>query len=1174
MGYVSNPGLLASAFIEGSAAFILLVLYALLAPSFKARFFRYWLAGWTVYVFLQALDIGFILRDGTWNTSLRFPISLAMAILLFVAVLECCGQRKHLMRLLPWFVIAASGCIAIEFVPRLQIAAEWGQSSLECLLYLSAGWALWRTQGRHRGVGWNLLAGAFLLRGLHGFDRPNWSGEPFFLFRVSFHGLFLIAAGIAMAVLVLEAGRTRNEDLNEKLRRLSLITVEATRSFRVDKALDGILRHLLENLGASSGAVLLFDEMPDSSALVLRASVGFGEGSLERYRRLSSRESWVQTVLDREKPVIVGHSTGASTPRWLQGREGLEGIATEILVRIPGSDAPLGLLSIGFSAPRMVEIDEEQFLANVANLLGLTVQNVELFESAAVSRRQWRDAFDSIDDLIVIHSNDGRILRTNRAFAENTRIEPAQAVGKYVRDVLRRGVANWVRCPYCEGAAGKAEEIDPSFGRYFLATNSTLHDSKGGRLGTIHVLRDLTSKRQAESRFRDLFEKAQEGAFICTLEGRLLDCNAAFTRIFGYDDKEELLRVYTPEKFYVDPDDHRRLKSLLEEYGELAGFEARFRRGDGEIRIARLSAVATRDESGAAIAYQGFLLDSTERKQAEMEVRRRNRELLALNAIGEMLNQSSKLGEGLSAALKKVLELFDLDVAALHFLDDRGNLLKPSVSVGCQSEWSRPSAPPILVSPAFLEQVAEAHATLFSGSAPALPQAFRELQRSEGVLAAQLVVLWAKNRVMGTLLVGCRKMREFSAAELNTLSAVGNQIATTVDKSLLLEETREAYDSLRLTQEQLLQSEKMAAVGQLIAGVAHELNNPLTAILGYSQLLQSGELAGPRGADYLEKLYKQAQRTHRIVQSLLSFSRQHKPERTPVQINQILHDTLILREYDIKTANVRLHRDFDPNLPLTGGDFHQLQQVFLNILNNAVDAVSENDGPGDIWIRTKRSGDRLCVEFANNGPTVQNPHRIFDPFYTTKPVGKGTGLGLSICYGIVKEHGGEIHVHNSPPRGATFTILLPVTPVHSAPLAPQPSAACIPTSKVLLVEGEEAVLQVEREILQARGIAVASARSGWEAMDILKEGSVRAAVLDMRIPGNVPAPALYRWIERNRPEIAMRVIFTASNGDDSENTEALRETGRPLLKKPFSMENFWETIQNALNAEVPAPLNP
>ena len=141
----------------------------------------------------------------------------------------------------------------------------------------------------------------------------------------------------------------------------------------------------------------------------------------------------------------------------------------------------------------------------------------------------------------------------------------------------------------------------------------------------------------------------------------------------------------------------------------------------------------------------------------------------------------------------------------------------------------------------------------------------------------------------------------------------------------------------------------------------------------------------------------------------------------------------------MRLNNIVIRREFDPDLPMTGGDFHQLQQVFLNILNNAVDAIQEKGGPGEIWIRTEVVGNRLRVELTDNGPGVQNPHRIFDPFYTTKAVGKGTGLGLSICYGIVKEHGGEIQVRNSPPRGATFTITLPLLVVSS----PAPSADTI-----------------------------------------------------------------------------------------------------------------------------------
>src|SRR5271170_4521469 len=1167
MTFTSNPGFLAVAFMEGSAAFILLVLYWLLVPGFPARFFRYWLAGWTVYVGLEALRIYSLWRGGPYDSRFVPALSLLAAALFLAAVLECRGMGRSLRYLWPLGGIAASILLALGSVPHMPHLQGEAESLCECLLYLSAGWLFWRSQEQHRGVGWKLLAGGLLLRGLHGLDRADWSAHSLGLFRVSFEGLFGIMMGIAMAVLVLEAGRVRTEDLNEKLRRLALITAEATQSFKVDDALQGVLRHLVESLTATHGLVFLLDDPGKPTALAVRASVGLSDRFRKQTARISAAEPWVQNVLHRETPFSSNRDTAdATVQRWME----TERLDALVLVRIPGKEGPLGMLGIGSSAPRTFGSEEEHYLVNVANLLGLTVENVALFENAAASRRQWLDTFDSIDDLILVHSLDGTIIRANRPLAEHLAVEPDSLVGKAVRDVLRQGsVVPWVRCPYCEGAAGKADEIDPSFGGYFLATDSALHDSEGGRRGTIHVLKDFTSRRQAENKFRTLFEKVQEGVFISTPEGRFVDFNDAFMRILGYESHDDLLQADLPSQLYVDPADRERRQRLLQEYGEVVDFEFEFRRRDGEVRSAHESSFATRDDSGAVVAYQGFLLDITDQKQAEIDVRRRNRALLALNAIGEVLGQSVALEDGLTAALLKVTELFSVSAAAVYFLDQPTRVLKRAAAVGYHSESARRNSP-MQISAGLLDQIRQARATLLSGSLPALPEEIRELHHRENIQVSQVVVLWAKDRVMGVLVVGNREMRAFSTAELNLLSAVGNQIASTIDKSLLLEKTREAYDTLRRTQEQLLQSEKMAAVGQLISGVAHELNNPLTAILGYSQLLKSEEFILPRGADYLEKLYKQAQRTHHVVQNLLSFARQQKPHRAPVQVNQILEDTLVLREFDMKLHNIVIHREFDPRLPVTGGDFHQLEQVFLNILNNAVDAIQEKGGSGEIWVRTATVGQRLCVEVTDSGPGGTNPHKIFDPFYTTKPVGKGTGLGLSICYGIVKEHGGEIQVRNSPPRGATFTISLPLSDESSPSLGePASRRADVMPGTILLVDQEEALLMLEREVLISGGATAIVARTAEEAIAILSRDSVDMVVSDISLPGQNSTAGLYRWIKDNRPELASRVLLTASNAGDAA-AEILRSSGCPVLAKPFPVEELTRAVQSVLSAPVPS----
>ena len=1165
MTFATNPGFLAVAFMEGSAAFILFVLYCLLVPGFPARFFKYWLAGWTVYVGLEGLRIFSLWRGGPDDPRYGFALSLIAAMLFFAAVLECRGLGKPLKYLWPLAFVGASALAALDLVARRPDLERWAECLFECLLYLSAGWIFWRSHAQHRGVGWKLLAGALLLRGLHGLDRPEWAIQSVGLFRVSFHGLFGIMMGISMAVLVLEAGRERTEDLNEKLRRLSLITAEATQSLRVDDALQGVLRHLVESLGASHGLVFLLDDPGQPTVLLARASVGFSDRFRKQTSRVSPGDPWAQQVLQQPDPLIFDR--GAADPtvrRWMEA----ERLANIVLIRVPGKEGPLGFLAIGSSSPRTFVSEEGHFLINVANLLGLTVQNVALFESAAASRRQWLDTFDSIDDLILVHSLDGRIIRANRALATHLEADPETLVGRSVKEVLDHGPVPWLQCPYCEGAAGRAEEFDPFFGGYFLVTDSAFHDSEGGRLGTIHVLKDFTSRRQAENKFRTLFEKVQEGVFISTPEGRFLDFNDAFMRILGYESHEELLQADIPSQMYVDPADRDRRRRLLQDYGEVVDFEFQFRRRDGDIRTAHESSFATRDDSGAVVAYQGFLLDITEHKQAENDIRRRNRALLALNAIAELLSQASALEDGLTAALLKVTDLFSVDTAAVYFLDEAGKTLRRAAAVGYESELAASTAP-IRISPALLEQIRTAHATLLSGALPALPEELRELHRAERIQVSQVVVLWSKDRVMGALIVGCHEMRSFLTAELNLLSAVGSQIATTVDKSLLLEKTREAYDSLRLTQEQLLQSEKMAAVGQLISGVAHELNNPLTAILGYSQLLKSEEFVQPRGAEYLDKLYKQAQRTHHIVQNLLSFARQHKPQRAPVQVNQILEDTLVLREFDMKLNNIVIVREFDPDLPMTSGDFHQLEQVFLNILNNAVDAIQEKGGPGQIWVRTEVAGDRLRIEITDSGPGVVNPHRIFDPFFTTKPVGKGTGLGLSICYGIVKEHGGEIQARNSPPRGATFSISLPLHPTASAPPEREDASGAkhIAMGTVLLVDHDEALLQLEGEVLASSGVSVKVARTGREAIEILERNSVDAVVCETNVTGETSTSALYRWIEQYRPDLAARVVFTASSLAGAQIGEACK-AGCPVLAKPFAVEEFSRAVQNVLALPV------
>lgn len=1162
---VTSQGQVALAFFQFSAFLILLILYLILYKDVKTRYLRLWISGW---VFLTVNGVVRLIQQ-VHDTPLEAAIiqtSFFIATSFFLAtVLEYVQPYRQLRSVWLWCTFGALlESVMYSQGPDRSLLVKCLPALLSGCTSLAAGWVLWRAPAKSRGHGISLMTAALFLAGLHHLDQPFWPGHPLYSLRIAFGSLLQVVLGIGMVVLILEAGRARVEDLNDKLRRLSLITAASTQTLSVDEVLQEVLENLVKALGATHGIVRLLTSKGDEAELEVCGATGLSAEFLQRHKRIPSSEGWVRSLLDQKAPWVSFDQK--NIPAAAHKRMEMENISSMAFVRLPGKEGPLGVLGIGSSTRRRFQVDEIAFLTNVANLLGLTIQNLQLFQHAAAVERQWSYTFDSIGDPILVHDDMGRVVRVNTALACRLGKSPEELSGRMVAEILRKDGPLWSSCPYCEGVFGKGNKPDPGLGGYVLVSNSDFHDPAGHRLGIVHVLKDITSRQQAEEKYRSLIANMQEGVFISTPEGSFLDFNDAFRRMLGYESREELMKVTDiAASMYVNPMDRLRLQKLLREHGAVNDFEFQLRRKDGEIVTLIESSVATRDAAGRIEAFQGFVLDITERKNAEQEIRRRNRELMILNAIGQTLNQPIELQELLARALRQVVELFSAEAGCVFLFDPDSATLRRTAAVGLRSEYA--SRFPLTDLPSDLvEHIRAVHATVLSTAGLRLPAIFRDFQQKEGLEALHFVVLWSKDRPLGCLLLGGRRMRDFSSAEINLLVSVSNQVAATIEKILLLDETRQAYENLRRTQEQLLQSEKMAAIGQLISGVAHELNNPLTAILGYSQLLSSSEFVNERGADYVDKLYKQARRTHRIVNNLLSFSRQQKPERLPVRINQVIEDTLSLREYDLRVNNIQIERDLHADLPLTGADAHQLQQVFLNILNNAVDAILERSDRGEIRVRTSQAEGRIVIEFVDSGPGIQDTHRVFDPFYTTKPVGKGTGLGLSICYGIITEHGGEITVDNAPGSGAIVTVTLPVLPMRASPaeIELDGTDAHPIGNRILLVDDEEAVLDLEREILTGRKLTVIAARSGEEAVRLLETESVDLIVTDMTMPGGLTGRTLYDWIRIHRPGLANRVVFTMSGATSNESMELVRQSGCAHIQKPFEVENFWRVVRRSL----------
>jgi len=1016
-----TQGLSAVAFFEATALIILLVLLVLLRKDHPSRFLSLWIIGWSLLTVKAGLELWPGSEDGPTLRVVRALVLVAVFLLLLKSVMRFTyGPRAGLAYFWPaaFSIFLVALFFEIRRAPNGHI--DWFSSGTISISSLGAGWLLWHIQERIRGHGTRLLGGLLLVNGIHSLDRALWFESPVFILRVAFDHLLAVSLGIAMAVVVLEGARVRTEYLNEKLNRLSLLIAASTQTLSVREMLDQVLTNLVSSLGVTNGVIRLLEGQGDSAKLVIHAAVGFDRAYLEQEKSVSANEPWARRVLNEEYADV---KIGQESDPHERARMAAARVTEIISLVLRGKDGPLGILAVGSAQGTRFRPDEIDYLKNIASLLGLTLQSTQLFERVDAVQRQWTYTFDSIGDPIFVHDREGRVLRLNQRMAQLAGRQPKQFAGRAVTELLPRKMGNFDICPYCEGIAGEADDPDPWLSGYFLTSNSIIADPSGRQLGVVHVLKDISERKRAEEKYRTLVSNVQEGVFISTPQGRFLDFNEAFLRISGYSTREELLHLDI-RKLYVNPADRDRLKRLLADHGSVADFEFDMLRKDGDARTVLESSNAVKDSLGNVIAYQGFLLDITERKRAEHEIRRRNRELMVLNSIATTLNESLDLSDSLHRTLRQICELFSLDAASLYLFESSNDMLRRVAAVGHRSEYAR-HFPPTQLQPELLQHIKSVHATFLSVQGLPLPPGVKDVLKAEQIASAHIVVLWSKDKVIGGLVVASRTPREFSPADVNLLIAAGSQISSAIERTLLYDQTRQAYDDLRRTQEQLLHSEKMAAVGQLISGVAHELNNPLTAILGYSQLLASCGQVGPQGLEYSEKLYKQAQRTHKIVQNLLSFSRQHKPERVPVRLNQVLEDTLALRDYDLRMSHIRLHLDLAENLPSAAADPHQLQQVFLNLVNNALDAVLEASGDGDLWVRTALEKGKFIVEFVDSGPGVKDASRVFDPFYTTKPVGKGTGLGLSICYGIITEHGGHIRVRNLPPRGACFTIELP-----------------------------------------------------------------------------------------------------------------------------------------------------
>ena len=1134
---------------EAPTLLILLAGSVLLYRSFREKYLPPWIAGWLLltgakfFVVLSAREAG---MSAFWAVAAH--ISFAGAVgLLCISIFYYVYQPRLVRPALISVGIAALFGIIRALWPAHGVGLAVAFTVFSELVVLTAVLQLLLfARGRHIPGLWLL---AIILPTLHLDTRG-----PHHFFTD--HDLVVdLLLGLSMIMIVLDDSRMQVRR-SEILERMNRLISEAD-------AFASVVNAALEELVRITGARGAWFRILENGKLRLQAGIGVSQAFLENTRDLAAGNSTGMEILrSGEVGVVSVQETQPDLQPQLKG----EGLNHLVVAPVVGKNSRLGVLVLGMRRPRNYTQNDRLFLKAVASQLGLAAENRRLLDQLVRSKNEWASTFNSIPDYILVHDLEYRILRVNQALLERLGRSYTNVVLNSCEAVLPQTGAGWKNCPYCSPAVS-VDEHDPCFGGYSVVSSSAYsgQDSDGGM---VHVIKDTTSIRTAEERYKTLFDHMQEGVFVSSPEGRILDCNEAFFRMFGFSSKEELLKVDAAQVLYVNAEDRRKFLEEMEQHGFVRNFEYMLRRADGKLISVVESSFATRDPATGKIErYQGVMLDVTEHKRTEDEIRRRNRELYVLNSIAVTFNQSFSLDEIVHLTILQLMELFSTDTAAVYLFDSVTNVMQKKLGYGYNPS-DGVEGDSFVMPVDFVQMIRARHAEIVGHrDLPYLPDTVRKFVQPPGLQSGLWVVLWSEEKIIGLLGTNNRAAREFTASDESVMIAVGRQLATTVHKIQLYHETKRAYEDLRRTQEQLLQSEKMSAIGQLVSGVAHELNNPLTAIMGYTQLLESEKTEAPI-QEFVQKLHKQAYRAQKIVQNLLSFARQQKPHRNYVDLRNVMEETIALRDYELKANKITVERDFQPALPSVMADPHQLEQVYLNIINNATDAMLEGSYGGVLRIRIYSENGQVVTIFHDSGPGMLDPKRVFDPFYTTKGVGKGTGLGLSICYGIVKEHGGEISAYNDPQSGAVLQVRLPIA-VGQRPITESERIAIRRSEsqlkgRVLVIDGSERLLDTEREVLTAAGLDVVTLAAGQSALQRLQQQTFDAVFLDSKVSGAESSEQILSWIQESQPTLVPKTVLVIGDISDPGIDVFAYAKKIVCLVKPYEVSDLLTLVRRIL----------
>ncbi len=544
----------------------------------------------------------------------------------------------------------------------------------------------------------------------------------------------------------------------------------------------------------------------------------------------------------------------------------------------------------------------------------------------------------------------------------------------------------------------------------------------------------LNHLQKSEEKYRTIFERSRDALILTDSNGKIMEINRAGVEILGYRNKEDLLGLTSVKELFKDPEEFYQFQKQAFGEGVVTEFEVRLVGGKRGSFDALITSNVILDLIGRIIGDVIIIRDITKRKKAQQQVEMRNTRLAILNAISMTISNSLDLNEVLNSTIDKIRELLESDSVRIYLLDGKRNVLNLAAHKGLSSEFiSKSHIRHREVGAGFLGQAVLACETRVVDNIEASEDPYADLLVKEGLHSTAYIPLVSKGQPLGVMVVSSYSGFKFSANYVDFLTAIGNQIGVAVDNANLYENVKRAYQELKEAQEQVIRTEKLASLGKLAATVAHEINNPLAAVLTYTRLMMKlmsrGRFTQERFEDiarYLTIMESETARCGEIVKNLLAFSRQPKITVETSSIEELIEKTLPLISHDLEMKNIQLVKEIEPDLPKIKCSSRHIQQALLNLLSNASEAMTEG---GILTVTAKRSKSDGFVEAVISdtgcGISEEDLKNIFEPFFTTKEEGRGVGLGLSIVHGIITRHNGSIEIESKPDEGSTFKVRLP-----------------------------------------------------------------------------------------------------------------------------------------------------